>query len=90
MIPSARKLIAVPEMIWSTFRWIAQIAWIVASTIPASAAHIEPDEPRRSCRPSECAQIAPQMPKNAPVRSIPSSATLITPLRSQKRPPIAA
>ena len=37
-----------------------------------------------------CAQIAPQMPKNAPVSSIPSSATLITPLRSQKSPPIAA
>ena len=81
-MPSARKLIAVPEMIWSTFRWIAQTAWIAASAIPASAAAIRPTI-HAELPAHDCAQIAPQMPKNAPVSSIPSSATLITPLRSQ-------
>ncbi len=89
VIPSARKLIAVPEMIWSDRNWIDQTAWIVANVIPASAAVPRPTI--QAALPAQLlAQIAPQMPKNAPLSSIPSSATLITPLRSQKSPPIAA
>jgi len=81
-MPIARKLIAVPEMIWSTFRWIAQTAWMVAIAIPASAAVTRPTA-QAQLPAQPCAQIAPQIPKNAPVSSMPSSATLITPLRSQ-------
>ncbi len=81
-MPSARKLIAVPEMIWSTLNWIAQTAWIAASAMPAAAASARPTS--HAAPPAQpCAQIAPQIPKNAPVSSIPSSATLTTPLRSQ-------
>ena len=84
MTPSARKLIAVPPMIWSTFRWIDQTAWIVAATAPGQ--HRDEERRRPSCREKSSAQ----MPKYAPIRSMPSSAMFTTPERSQKRPPIAA
>ena len=58
MIPSARKLSAMPEMIWSTFRWIAQTAWIVASAMPASAATPSPTT-QAACPPS-CARDRPR------------------------------
>ncbi len=78
-----------PEMIWSTLKTIAQSAWIAASAIPARTAVASPTT--QAAEPAQlCDQTAPQMPKNAPVSSIPSRATLTTPLRSQKRPPIAA
>ena len=83
MIPSARKLIAVPEMIWSTLQMDRPDRVDRRERHARRAQRVdEPDDPR-PLPAHECAQIAPQMPKNAPVSSIPSSATLITPLRSQ-------
>ena len=82
-MPNARKFSAVPETIWSARRVTANTAWMSASRPPATIANTRP-------RNHEPVMSAPSTAKNAPIRSMPSSAMLMTPLRSENRPPSAA
>jgi hypothetical protein len=83
VIPSARKLTAVPPTIWSARRWMAKKAWTSASKPPASI-------PIRTPLTQEPDLSAPQIPQKAPISIIPSSPMFTTPLRSENIPPIAA
>ena len=76
-------MIAVPLTIWSARRWIAQTACRNAIAPPAAIAIRIPlhQWPVLS---------APQMPKKAPVSSMPSRPMLTTPDRSENMPPIEA
>ena len=83
MIPAARKVSAKPETIWSARRVTEKSAWIRASSPPATIPTSRPmtHEPVTS---------APHRPQNAPISIMPSSPMLMTPLRSENRPPSAA
>ena len=83
MIPNARKFSAVPVTIWSARSETENSACTKAISPPAAIAHSSPPnhEPVRS---------APRTAKNAPISSMPSSAMLTTPLRSENRPPSEA
>ena len=72
-----------PETIWSARSETANTAWMSASAPPAAIAISTP-------RNHELVRSAPSTPKNAPISSMPSSAMLITPLRSENRPPSEA
>ena len=52
-------------MIWSTFRWIAQTAWIAAKAMPASAAVTRPIDPREPPRPRSRPDRAPDPEERA-------------------------
>ena len=71
-----------PDTIWSALRLTANTTWIKPKTAPAASAMTMPPI-------HESVMSAPQAPKNAPASIIPSSAMLITPLRSENRPPSA-
>ena len=83
MIPSARKLIAVPPTIWSDRRVMEKNAWMSPMTAPDAS-------PMRTPRVQDPVTSAPQIEKNEPMSIIPSSPMLTTPERSEKRPPSAA
>ena len=82
-MPNARKFSAVPETIWSARSETEKIAWISASRPPAAI-------PISTPRYQVPVRSAPSTAKNAPVSSMPSSAMLMTPLRSENRPPSEA
>ena len=82
-MPSARKLIAVPETIWSARSVTEKIACSRPITPPAASPMKMP--------PTQLEVMsAPQAPKNAPVSIIPSRPMLTTPARSDVTPPSAA
>ena len=82
-MPPARKVSAKPETIWSARRVTEKSAWIRASSRPANIPISRPitHEPLTS---------APHRPQKAPISIMPSSPMLMTPLRSENRPPSAA
>ena len=82
-MPTARKLIAVPETIWSARRLTAKTACSRPISAPAARPMKMP--------PSQLdVTSAPQAPKNAPISIIPSSPMFTTPERSDVTPPSAA
>ena len=82
-MPSARKLIAVPETIWSARRLTAKTACSRPITPPAAS-------PMRMPPTQLEVTSAPQAPKNAPVSIMPSRPMFTTPERSDVTPPSAA
>jgi hypothetical protein len=83
VIPIARKLTAKPLTTWSARSAIEKTAWITASTPPAAVPTSTPST-------HESSRSAPKIPKKAPISIMPSRPMLMTPLRSDRMPPIAA
>ena len=81
-MPTASRFSAVPETIWSARNVIANSACSAAKIAPEATAMTTP-------RNHEPVTSAPQAPKNAPISIMPSSAMLMTPERSENRPPSA-
>ena len=82
-MPIARKLIAVPETIWSARSETAKMACTSPRAAPAASPMAMP--------PIQLdVRSAPQAPKNAPVSIMPSRPMLTTPARSEVTPPSAA
>ena len=81
-MPSARKLSAKPDTIWSARSVTAKNAWMSASAPPAAMPSSSPgSQPPRTS--------APKIPKNAPISIMPSRPMLTTPARSLITPPSA-
>ena len=81
-MPSAMMLIPVPLTTWSARSWIDTNACTRPISAPAAT-------PARIPRNQEPVRSAPKIPKKAPVSIMPSSPMLMTPLRSDRMPPIA-
>ena len=71
-----------PETIWSARKVTANSACNAPKIAPEATAITSP-------RNHEPVMSAPQAPKNAPISIMPSSAMLMTPERSENRPPSA-
>ena len=84
-MPSARKLIAVPETIWSARRRDREDRVDERRAAPPASSADE-----RGRRPTSRVTSAPQAPKKAPISIMPSSPMLTTPERSDVTPPSAA
>ena len=82
-MPTARKLIAVPETIWSARRLTAKTACRRPMAPPAAM-------PMRIPPIQLEVTSAPQAPKKAPISIIPSRPMFTTPERSDVTPPSAA
>ena len=81
--PGARKLIAVPEMVWSAFSLTVAHACSAPNTAPARP----PQKNKIQGSDVKCETVAPT---NAPMVIMPSMPMLTTPLFSEKHEPSAA